>query len=120
MTNAKKAFLSVSGGILALGIVFMACAYVLAGFDAAVFSATVDVGRDRVVLGGVEVEDYDDLPLLEQLAGLGQIGIGSVDDFDAYDAEGDADPTPPPEPEAPEAPTAPEAPAAPEAPEVRQ
>ena len=114
MSNAKKAFLAVSSGMLALGLILMACGFVLSGFSLDVFTATVDPTRDRVVLGGVEVDDYDELPLLNQIAEIGQIGIGSEDDFDEYDVEGDADPTPPPAPEAPAAPEEPEAPAAPE------
>lgn len=118
MSNAKKAFLAVSSGMLALGVILMACGFVLSGFSLDVFTATVDPTRDRVVLGGVEVENYDELPLLKQIAQIGQIGIGAEDGFDEYDADGDADPTPAPAPEAPEAPEEPEAPAAPEAPEA--
>lgn len=118
MSNAKKAFLAVSSGMLALGVILMACGFVLSGFSLDVFTATVDPTRDRVVLGGVEVENYDELPLLKQIAQIGQIGIGPEDDFDEYDADGDADPTSAPAPEAPEAPEEPEAPAAPEAPEA--
>ncbi|WP_291288471.1 hypothetical protein [Enorma sp.] len=114
MSNAKKAFLAVSSGMLALGLILMACGFALSGFSLDVFTATVDPTRDRVVLGGVEVDDYDELPLLKQIAEIGQIGIGPEDDFDEYDVEGDADPTPPPAPEAPAAPEEPEAPAAPE------
>ena len=120
MSNAKKAFLAVSSGMLALGLILMACGFVLSGFSFDVFTATVDPTRDRVVLGGVEVENYDELPLLKQIAQIGQIGIGPDDGFDEYDAEGDADPTLPPAPEEPAAPEEPEAPAAPAAPEVGQ
>ena len=76
MSNAKKAFLAVSSGMLALGLILMACGFVLSGFSLDVFTATVDPTRDRVVLGGVEVDDYDELPLLNQIAEIGQIGIG--------------------------------------------
>lgn len=118
MSNAKKSFLAVSSGMLALGLILMACGFVVSGFSLDVFTATVDPARDRVVLGGVEVENYDELPLLKQIVQIGQIGIGPEDDFDEYDAEGDADPTPPPAPEVPAAPEAPEEPEVPEAPET--
>lgn len=101
MSNAKKAFLAVSSGMLALGLILMSCGFVLSGFSLDVFTATVDPTRDRVVLGGIEVEDYTELPLLKQIAEIGQIGIESEDDFDEYDAKGDANPTPSPAPEAP-------------------
>ena len=102
--NARKMYLAVCGGIAALGIVLIGAGFALAGFDPRVFTSTVDLRADRVVLGGTEVEDYKDLCV----AGLLEL-IGSVD-TDVSDE--------PAEPEAPQSPTAPVAPSAPTAPET--
>ena len=60
-TNARKTYLAVSGGIAALGIVVAGVGFALSGFDPGVFTSTVDLRADKVVLGGTEIDDYDDL-----------------------------------------------------------
>lgn len=89
MSYAKKIYLAVASGLVAAGIVLAGLGFVLSGLNPAVFTATVD-GRDgTIVLGGTVVDDPSALPLIEQIADLGQINIT-----------------------APEAPAAPSAPAA--------
>ena len=78
MSNAKKAFLAVSSGMLALGLILMACGFVISGFSLDVFTATVDPARDRVVLGGVEVDDPTGLPLIGRLAEVGEIDVSDI------------------------------------------
>lgn len=92
MTSAKKMYLAVAGGLVALGIVLVATGFAASGFDHAVFSATIDMRDGEIVLGGIEVDDPTGLPLIEQIAELGEINV--------------------PAPAAPGAPSAPTAPAA--------
>lgn len=94
--RSSKTYFSVAGGLVAVGIVLMAAGFVLSGFNPAVFSTTVDARDRSFQLGGQEVENPEDLPLLGAFLGT----FGSVD----YGAE-----------EAPAAPAAPNAPAAPTA-----
>lgn len=90
MTSAKKTYLAVSGGLVALGIVLAALGFVTSGFDPNVFAAQIDMRDDSIVLGGVEVDDPTGIFLLEQIAQLGEIDVSA--------------------PSAPEAPAAPSAP----------
>lgn len=90
MGIAKKTFLAVAGGLVAVGIVIAAMGFIASGFDPAVFSTQIDTRDDSIVLGGVEVDDPTGLPLIEQLAELGEIDTSGIA-----------------APEAPEAPVAP-------------
>ena len=108
-TNARKTYLTVSGGIAALGIVLAGAGFALSGFDPSVFTSTVDLRADKVVLGGTEVHDYDDL----LVAGILDT-IGSVDLSVAAAPTAPEAPAEPEELAAPEAPTQPAAPASPE------
>ena len=90
MSIAKKAFLAVAGGLVAAGIVIAAIGFISSGFDPAVFSTQIDMRDGSIVLGGVEVDDPTGLPLIEQLAELGEIDTSGIA-----------------APEAPEAPVAP-------------
>ena len=97
-TNARKTYLAVSGGIAALGIVLAGVGFAISGFDPAVFTSTVDLRADKVVLGGTEIGDYDDLLVAGILDTIGSVDLSTAET-----------------PTAPEAPAVPEAPAAPEA-----
>ena len=110
-TNARKMYLAVSGGIAALGIVLAGVGFAISGFDPAVFTSTVDLRADKVVLGGTEVDDYDDLLVAGILDTIGSVDISAAEAPDSPDA-----PSAPEAPTAPEAPAEPEEPAAPEAP----
>ncbi len=90
MTSAKKTYLAVSGGLVALGIVLAALGFLVSGFDPNVFTAQIDIRDDSIVLGGVEVDDPTGIFPLEQIARLGEIDVSA--------------------PSAPEAPAAPSAP----------
>lgn len=94
MEKAQKMMGRVAAILAALGLTLMAAGFVLSGLDWRVFSASVD--RGAVALGGVEVEDPEDVPLLGLLATMGKVEVNV--------------------PVAPEAPVAPAAPVAPEAP----
>ncbi|MCI8451791.1 MAG: hypothetical protein HFJ74_04725 [Eggerthellaceae bacterium] len=63
----------------------MASGFALSGCDVRVFTASVD--RGTVMLGGVEVENPEQVPLLGWMASMGKVEINP--------------------PEAPDAPTAP-------------
>ena len=90
MTSAKKTYLAVSGGLVALGIVLAALGFVVSGFDPNVFSARIAMRDGRIVLRGVEVDDPTGIFPLEQIARLGEIDVSA--------------------PSAPETPAAPSAP----------
>lgn len=90
MGIAKKTFLAVAGGLVAAGIVIAAMGFIASGFDPVVFSTQIDTRDDSIVLGGVEVDNPTGLPLIEQLAELGEIDTSGIA-----------------APEAPEAPVAP-------------
>lgn len=77
MTNAKKRLLAVAGGFIAAGIVLAAAGFALSGFDTSVFSATIDMRSGEIVLGGTQVDDPSGLPLIEQIAGLGEVRVGN-------------------------------------------
>lgn len=96
MTSAKKTYLAVAAGLVAVGVVLAGIGFIASGCNPAVFSTQVDLrGDGAVVLGGVEVDDPKGVPFVSQLAELGEI--------DASDLA---------VPGAPEAPVAPTAPAA--------
>lgn len=94
MEKAQKMMGRVAAILAALGLTLMAAGFVLSGLDWRVFSASVDCGA--VTLGGVEVEDPEDVPLLGLLATMGKVEVNV--------------------PAAPEAPAASAAPVASEAP----
>ena len=79
MTSAKKIYLAVAGGLVAAGVVLAGIGFIASGFDPAVFSTQIDMRDDGVVvLGGVEVDDPTGLPLVGQLAELGEIDTSDV------------------------------------------
>ena len=90
MNSAKKIYLAVAGGLVAAGIVLAGIGFVSSGFDPAVFNTQIDLRDDTVILGGVEVDDPTGLPLIEQLAEVGEVDTSGIA-----------------APEAPEAPAAP-------------
>lgn len=73
MNSVKKIYLAVAGGLVAAGIVLAGIGFVSSGFDPAVFNTQIDLRDDTVILGGVEVGDPTRLPLIEQLAGIGEV-----------------------------------------------
>lgn len=75
MTSAKKIFLAVSGGLVALGLVLVAVGFAASGFDVEVFSTRIDLRDDTINIGGTEVDDPAGLPLIEQLAKAGDIEV---------------------------------------------
>lgn len=78
MTSAKKAYLAVAGGLVAAGVVLAGIGFVASGFDPAVFTTQIDMRDDTIVLGGVEVDDPTGFPLIEQLAGIGEVDTSGV------------------------------------------
>ncbi len=78
MSIAKKTFLAVAGGLVAVGIVIAAIGFIASGFDPAVFSTQIDMRDGTIVLGGVEVDDPTGLPLIEQVAGLGEVDTSGI------------------------------------------
>ena len=78
MSIAKKTFLAVAGGLVAAGIVIAAMGFAASGFDPAVFSTQIDMRDGTIVLGGVEVDDPTGLPLVEQVAGLGEVDTSGI------------------------------------------
>ena len=78
MSIAKKTFLAVAGGLVAVGIVIAAIGFIASGFDPAVFSTQIDMRDGTIVLGGVEVDDPTGLPLIEQVAGLGAVDTSGI------------------------------------------
>ena len=80
MTSAKKIYLAVAGGLVAAGVVLAGIGFIASGFDPAVFTTQVDTRYSTIVLGGVEADDPMGLPLIEQLANLGEIDTSGVAD----------------------------------------
>ena len=78
MTSAKKAYLAVAGGLVAAGLVLAGIGFISSGFDPAVFTTQIDMRDDTIVLGGVEVGDPTGFPLIEQLAGIGEVDTSGV------------------------------------------
>lgn len=75
MTDAKKIYLAVAGGLVAAGIVLATIGFVSSGYDPTVFSTEVDSREGSVVLGGVEVDDPESIPLIGALAEVGETGM---------------------------------------------
>lgn len=96
MSSAKKIFLAVASGLVAVGIVLAGIGWALAGFDASVFSTQIDLrGDGAVVLGGVEVDDPTGLPLIDQIAEVGEVDTSPIDAPAAPEAtDGSFGPTP--------------------------
>ena len=80
MRQVRKTMHCVAAALAVAGLVLMA-----SGFALSVFTASVD--RGAVMLGGVEVENPEQVPLLGWMASMGRVEINP--------------------PEAPDAPTAP-------------
>ena len=78
MTNAKKAYLAVAGGLVAAGVVLAGIGFAASGFDPAVFTTQIDMRDDTVILGGVEVGDPTGFPLIGQLAEIGEVDTSGV------------------------------------------
>ena len=77
MSSVKKIYLAVASGLVAAGLVLAAIGFVASGFDLAVFNTQIDLRDDTVILGGVEVDDPTGLPLIEQLAEVGEIDVST-------------------------------------------
>ena len=73
MTSIKKTYLAVAGGLVAAGIVLAGIGFIASGCNLAVFGTQIDLRDDTVVLGGVTVDDPTGLPLIEQLAAVGEV-----------------------------------------------
>ena len=71
MSSVKKIYLAVAGGLVATGLVLAAIGFVASGFNLAVFNTQIDLRDDTIILGGVEIDDPTGLPLIEQLAEVG-------------------------------------------------
>ena len=61
-------------------VVLAGIGFIASGFDPAVFTTQIDTRDSTIVLGGVEVDDPMGLPLIEQLANLGEIDTSGVAD----------------------------------------
>ena len=77
MSSVKRIYLAVAGGLVATGLVLAAIGFVASGFNLAVLNTQIDL-RDDTIMGGVEIDDPTGLPLIEQLAEVGEIHIGSA------------------------------------------
>ena len=77
MTNAKKIYLAVAGGLVAAGVVLAGIGFIASGFDPAVFTTQIDARDSTIVLGGVEVDDPTGLPLIEQLSQVGEVDVSA-------------------------------------------
>ena len=93
MTSAKKIYLAVAGGLVAAGVVLASIGFIASGFDPAVFTTQIDTRDSAIVLGGVEVDEHENIPFISQLANLGEIDTSGITTSES--------------PAAPEAPTAP-------------
>lgn len=80
MTSAKKTYLAVAGGLVAAGVVLAGIGFIASGFDPAVFTTQIDMRDSTIVLGGVEVDEYESIPFISQLANLGEIDTSDVAD----------------------------------------
>lgn len=69
-----------AGGLIAAGIVLAGIGFIASGRDQAVLTTQIDMRDNTIVLGGVEVDDPMGLPLIEQLANLGEIDTSGVAD----------------------------------------
>lgn len=78
MSSVKRIYLAVAGGLVATGLVLAAIGFVTSGFNLAVLNTQIDLRDDTIILGGVEIDDPTGLPLIEQLAEVGEIHIGSA------------------------------------------
>mgnify|MGYP007059364182 CR=1 FL=1 len=83
MSSVKKIYLAVAGGLVATGLVLAAIGFVASGFNLAVFNTQIDLRDDTIILGGVEIDDLHGHfaardALIEQLAEIGEIHIGSA------------------------------------------
>lgn len=79
MTSAKKIYLAVAGGLVAAGVVLAGIGFIASGFDPAVFTTQIDT-RDSTIVLGVEVDEYESIPFISQLANLGEIDTSDVAD----------------------------------------
>lgn len=75
MTNAKKTFFAVAGGLIAVGIVIAAIGFIASGLNPAVFSTQIDMRDNTIVLGGTKVDNPADIFPIEQIARLGEVAV---------------------------------------------
>ena len=80
MTSSKKIYLAVAGGLVAAGVVLAGIGFIASGLDPAVFTTQIDTRDDTIVLGGVEVDDPENISFISQLANLGEIDTSDVAD----------------------------------------
>ena len=78
LTSAKKLYLAVAGGLVVAGVVLAGIGFIASGFDPAVFTTQIDTRDSTIVLGGVEVDAPTGLPLIEQLAGIGEVDTSGI------------------------------------------
>ena len=75
MTNAKKTFFAVAGGLIAAGIVIATIGFIASSFNPTVFSTQIDMRDDTIVLGGTKVDDPVGIFTIEQIARLGEVAV---------------------------------------------
>ena len=78
MTNAKKTYFAVAGGLIAVGIVIATIGFIASGFNPTVFSTQIDMRDDTIVLGGTKVDDPVGIFPIEQIARLGEVAVPEV------------------------------------------
>lgn len=83
MTNAKKTYFTVAGGLVALGIVLAVLGFIASGFNSAVFQTQIDLRDNNINLGGVEVDDPADIPFINLFENLGEVEFTAPEAPDA-------------------------------------
>lgn len=81
MRQVRKTMHCVAAALAVAGLVLMASGFALSGCDVRVFTASVD--RGAVMLGGVEVENPEQVPLLGWMASMGKVEINPLEAPDA-------------------------------------
>ena len=77
MTDVKKTYFSVAGGLLALGIILAVLGFAASGFNPAVFQTQIDLRSNSINFGGVEVDDPSGIPFVNLLENLGEIDLAA-------------------------------------------
>ncbi|MDO5043138.1 MAG: hypothetical protein Q4D92_06465 [Slackia sp.] len=71
----KAIWKTVACALIGVGLVLAFAGFALSGFDARVFSTTID--RGTVTLGGTVIDDPDALPGISTIAEMGRIEYGA-------------------------------------------
>lgn len=75
MTNRNRRYFAIASGLVAVGAIIALVSFILSGFNPAIFTTQIDMRDNKIILGGIKIDEPRGIFPLEQIAELGNIEI---------------------------------------------